>query len=149
MTLRLRKLIRPLYLALLLAGPAAAGAQGSYARFRLPDHALDRMLSPEYSRCMDASGAITIEMRDCASAEMGRLDLRLNTAYRAAMARLPGAAARLRLRGLERAWLRTRWNECHRLVAEEGGTMALLVLDSCQLEETARRIAWLERYGRR
>lgn len=149
MTLRLLRLTRPLCFALLLAGPAAAGTQVSYAGFRLPDHALDRMLSPEYSRCMDGSGAVTAGMRGCAASEMARFDLRLNAAYRAAMARLPSAAARLRLRDAGRAWLRTRWNECRRVAGQEDGEMALLVLDSCQLEEMARRIAWLERYGRR
>ena len=145
MMLRLLRHARPACL-LFLAAPAAAGAQAAYASFRLPDHALDRMLSPQYGACMEASGAITARMRACASAEMGRFDLRLGAAYRAAIARLPRAAARLRLRELEQAWLRTRWRACDRLAAQEAGAMALLVLDSCRLEEMARRIAWLERY---
>jgi uncharacterized protein YecT (DUF1311 family) len=131
------------------ASHAAATAVPRYERFRLPDGAIERMIGAAYQSCMDASGGVTSAMRDCAAAEHERLDVRLNAAYRAALARLPNQAARTRLRNLERRWLATRWAGCEREArAEGGGTMALLILDSCALSEMVRRIAWLELSGR-
>jgi uncharacterized protein YecT (DUF1311 family) len=131
----------------ILLSATVASATPSYERFRLTDAVDEGMTSPEYDRCLEASEGITINMRDCASAEQDRLDIRLNAAYRTAMARLPNQAARNRLRDLERRWLATRWNECHREADEETGTMGLLMLDGCELSEMERRIVWLERYG--
>jgi uncharacterized protein YecT (DUF1311 family) len=135
--------------ALLASTAPAAAAVPPYERFRLADGAIDRMIGAEYQGCMDGSGGVTAAMRDCAAAEHERLDVRLNAAYRAALARLPNPAARTRLRTLERRWLATRWAGCRRQAAAEGGgSMGLLILDSCALEEMVRRIVWLERSGR-
>jgi uncharacterized protein YecT (DUF1311 family) len=97
---------------------------------------------------MDAGEGVTSSMRDCSSAEYDWLDARLNTVYRATMARLPHQAARIGLRNLERQWLATRWDECRQRYAEETGTLGLILVDDCELVEMQRRIAWLERYGR-
>jgi uncharacterized protein YecT (DUF1311 family) len=133
--------------AALLACAAAAFAVPPYERFAVAD--ADATPSREYARCMDRSGGVTVAMRDCAGSEHERLDRRLNAAYRAAMARLPDGAARTRLRNLERRWLAVRWSRCRRDAdAEGGGTLALLILDSCTLDEMVRRVVWLERYGR-
>jgi len=99
---------------------------------------------------MDTSGGVTANMRDCSYAESQRLDLLLNATYRAALGRLPTMARRLELRQLQRRWLATRYRVCEREAREEGGgTLGLLMLDGCALSEDARRIIWLERFGRR
>jgi uncharacterized protein YecT (DUF1311 family) len=88
-------------------------------------------------------------MGDCAEQEFARLDRNLNQTYHAAMKRLSDDAARARLRGLQRAWLRERRTVCDRRVAgseQADGTAALLLLDDCWLEQMTRRIAWLEAY---
>jgi uncharacterized protein YecT (DUF1311 family) len=134
---------------LLLLGGAAAPMQ-SFERFRISNAESERVVSGAYRRCMDASGGVTANMRDCSHAESQRLDLRLNAAYRAAMARLPAAAARARLRALQRSWLAARYRRCDRAAREEGGgTLGLIMMDDCALGEVTRRIVWLERYGRR
>jgi uncharacterized protein YecT (DUF1311 family) len=134
---------------LLAAAPAqAANPPVPYERFELSDAAYEAMTSTQYMDCLDASGGVTISMRDCAGDEHERLDVRLNAAYRAAMARLAGSADRNRLQRLERRWLATRWDSCRRENAEETGTLGLILLDGCNLGEMQRRIAWLERYGR-
>lgn len=100
----------------------------------------ERPGSPAYSACMDQAAGVTSAMRDCAGAEYARLDKDLNAVYQRALARRD-APARVRLRVEERAWLKTRTAECRRRAAAEGGgTAALLVADSCELELTGRRI---------
>jgi uncharacterized protein YecT (DUF1311 family) len=145
----LRTGIRTASLAALLAAlPAGASATTAYERFTLTDAESERLESPAYDRCMDASEGVTAYMRDCASAEHARLDVRLNAIYRTAMKRLANPAARIRLRNLERRWLATRWDSCDRQWAEETGTLGLVLVDACSLSEVKRRIAWLQRYGR-
>ena len=134
--------------ALLAVVPAPASATTAYERFSLTDAEHERFESDAYVRCMDASGGVTIHMRDCSAAEHDRLDVQLNSVYRTAMARLPSQAMRFRLRDLERSWLVTRWDSCKRRWADETGTLGLVLVDACLLSEMQRRIAWLERYGR-
>jgi uncharacterized protein YecT (DUF1311 family) len=135
------------FAALLAALPAGASATTAYERFELTDAESERLESAAYGRCMDASGGVTIYMRNCAAAEQDRLDARLNAVYRAAMKRLPNQATRIGLRNLERRWLATRWDACRRKWAEETGTLGLVLIDACGLSEVRRRVAWLERYG--
>jgi len=135
---------------LLLTGASMAPATQSYDRFGISDAQSERILSDDYRACMDASGGVTSNMRDCSAAESQRIDTRLNAAYHAAMARLASAAARNRLRALERRWIATRYRLCeHEARNERGGTLWLIIMDACGLGEDVRRIAWLERYGRR
>lgn len=126
---------------------STASAIVPYDRFQLSDAEYESLISREYDRCIEASGGITIKMRDCASAEQDRLDRKLNIAYRKAMAGLPNQAAKAKLRNLERQWLATRWDSCHRDAEQETGTIGLLMLDGCGLYEMQRRVTWLERYA--
>jgi uncharacterized protein YecT (DUF1311 family) len=134
---------------LLLPAAASAAAMQPYQRFRISDAESDRLVSPDYRRCMDSSGGVTSNMRDCSYAEWQRLDVRLNHAYRAAMVRLASRTARDRLRTLERRWLATRYRRCDRDARHVGGTLGIVTSDACSLDENIRRILWLERYGRR
>lgn len=69
-------------------------------------------------------------------------------AFRSALARLPAGAARSRLGSLQRRWQATHRIACRRRFQGVEGTMSLISEDMCALRELARRVAWLERYGR-
>ena len=143
------RLVSSLAIIVQLALAAPAGATIPYQGRQASEADYERLTSAEYHRCMDESGGVTVEMRDCSAAEHDRLDGRLNAVYRTAMAQLPDNPALLRLRNLERQWLATRWDECDREAEEAGGgTLSLLVFDACALSEMVSRVAWLERYGR-
>jgi uncharacterized protein YecT (DUF1311 family) len=118
----------------------------TYARFRPNEAQLRSIAEPAYAGCIDRSGGVTANMRDCNAQEFKRLDALLNQEYRSALARLPSARSRLRLRKTQRAWLGTRWRECDRRVDEEGGTLAMLVGDACALAELSGRVLWLRAY---
>lgn len=103
--------------------------------------------SQEYHACADASDGVTSELRACSAAEHARLDVKLNREYRAALARLPNRSARETLRRSERAWLRNRYDHCAEEAEEErGGTLWLILMDSCSLEAVAARVVWLRHY---
>jgi uncharacterized protein YecT (DUF1311 family) len=122
-------------LAFFVATPAAAQS----------DTEISARYSREWRQCVDASGGVTVEMRDCSAAEYERQDVRLNAAYRATMARL-NRAGQTRLRTLQRAWLRDRRSRCLNPPDAEGGTLDLILIDACFLDTTIERTIWLERY---
>lgn len=115
--------------AALLMAAAWAGASGA--------------TSPAYDKCMDKSGGVTIDMRNCADAEKVRQDRDLNAFYKQAMARRD-AAGREQLRDQERAWLKRRRDEGDKILKEEEGTAALIDYDGNWLEITDKRIAELK-----
>jgi uncharacterized protein YecT (DUF1311 family) len=131
-------------------GPAVKPA--SYAKFKLTAAEQEQREGKAFVACMEKSGGVTVNMRDCSEAEGKRLDALLNSTYQSALARLPSDAAREQLRAQQRRWLETRYDHCDQELEEAGeggphrGTMALLILDDCGLSEDQRRIAWLERY---
>lgn len=142
--IRLLRLLAPI---LAIAGAASAHAlprnlDSHYAQFEASEEDFATVTSAAYQPCMDNSGAITARMRACYASESRRIDLLLNEAYRRTMARL-AVADRERLRLSERRWITTRAAQCRRTAAAEQGSMALLVGDSCWLEETQRRTLWL------
>ena len=89
----------------------------------------------------DAAKGITTAMASCIQSELKTQDARLNSAYRAAMARrdAPGQA---RLRSEERTWIRQRDQGCQE--SATGGTIDQLEIPSCVLSETIRRRLVLE-----
>jgi len=128
------------------------GARGDYTAFQLSDEEFERRLTKEYSRCMDLSGGVTINIRACSAQESELQDQRLNAVYKVTMARLPSDEARAALRASQRNWLKTRYVHCDEELAAAGehgpdaGTIAPIILDACGLKEDIRRTAWLERY---
>jgi uncharacterized protein YecT (DUF1311 family) len=133
--------------AALIGAPAIAVAQANgfdaqYARFRPSGNAIDAAHSPMLRRCMNDSGGITVNMRDCSAAEYDRVDVRLNANYRQAMARL-SAARQQQLRASQRRWLQVRWQRCDNDPEIDGGTLGLIVRDGCVLNELTRRTLWL------
>jgi uncharacterized protein YecT (DUF1311 family) len=123
-------------LATAAAVPSMAQTQGE----------IEARYTPAFARCMDRSGGVTIAMRDCSATELAIQDAQLNTTYRKLMRRLD-PVQRERLRAGERQWIVSRESECsERANLDGGGTIALLIRDSCWLGETISRTIWLERY---
>ncbi len=118
-----------------------------YGSFALSAASRDVRLSAEYKQCIDRAAG-TGEMRACSAAEYRQLEALMQAAFRNAVLRRSGAAARDTLRADQRAWDRSRAEQCRRQVEQDGdagGSMALLALDSCALHEVVRRTVWLER----
>ena len=138
------KLVGAAALVMIGSGAAAQSVNydTAYARFHPSETALERALSPAFRQCIGSSGGVTVTMRDCAAAEYARIDLRLNANDRRIMRRLPQAGQQ-RLRASQRLWLSNRWHHCDNDPQLEGGTMDLIIRDSCTLTELTRRTLWL------
>jgi uncharacterized protein YecT (DUF1311 family) len=124
------------------AAAQSVNYDAAYARFHPTETAQDRARSPAFRRCIRASGGVTVNMRDCSAAEYDRVDVRLNDNYRRIMRRLPQSGQQ-QLRASQRRWLTSRWNHCDNDPQLEGGTMDLIIRDSCTLTELIRRTLWL------
>jgi uncharacterized protein YecT (DUF1311 family) len=123
--------------------------RSGFARFLVDPGQIEARYSRTHRDCMRRSGGITVAMRDCASAEHGRLDAILNRTYRSVLARLPDDARRATLREYQREWIDFRDRRCRDVMAEGGGgTASLIIGDSCHLNQTIRRTMWLETYDR-
>ncbi|MGL5839057.1 MAG: lysozyme inhibitor LprI family protein [Sphingorhabdus sp.] len=100
-----------------------------------------------YTACLESrEGMSTYGMQNCAETEYDRQDARLNQAYKMVMAR-QNAAGKTKLRDLQRRWIKNRDAICTEERAEwEGGTGAHFAWKSCMINETIRRIIYLEKY---
>jgi uncharacterized protein YecT (DUF1311 family) len=94
--------------------------------------------SPDYQRCLDRSGGVTVAIRQCSADELRYQDQRLNRYYQRLMARL-SPAQKKELRNAQRLWIRYRDANCGFYVGLTGGTMDLVMADDCRVEMTARR----------
>lgn len=125
----------------------SARIRNDYSNFKLSETETERRKSSAFSDCMEASGGVTVEMRDCSSAEYERQDNALNAEYKRAMASLPAEATQNMLRMQQRAWLKSRNSSCDAKARKESGTLSLAIADGCYLDEVIRRTAWLESIG--
>ncbi|SEM79829.1 Protein of unknown function [Luteibacter sp. UNCMF331Sha3.1] len=98
-------------------------------------------LRPTYKGCLDASGGVIPDMRDCISEEMGYQDERLNRVYKQVMAKLDPTAKRA-LRDEERAWILQRDIDCD--PGPEPGQGMELDAYGCAVRSTASRARELE-----
>ena len=122
--------------------------RGSYAEFSLSSADAESRLSPDYQSCMERAQG-TGAMRLCSTAEQQRLAPLMEGAFRNAVGRISNPAARERLRADQTRWQQGRQAHCQRELresGEEGGSMGLLVLDSCAINELVRRTIWLEQH---
>ena len=94
--------------------------------------------SPGYDQCLDKSGGITVNIRECNARELKYQDALLNRYYRQAMNRLSGKQ-RQELRDAQRAWIRYRDANCQLYYGLTGGTIDILNGSSCYVDMTARR----------
>ena len=84
-------------------------------------------------------------MRACSFAELARRDRELNEVYGRLIAALE-QPAQAQLREAERAWVAYRDAECRfRRSVGDGGTIALLISDTCSIELTTARVQELRK----
>ncbi|MBB5885792.1 MULTISPECIES: lysozyme inhibitor LprI family protein [unclassified Xanthomonas] len=117
------------------ATPAAAPAEAPTASGDSP------VLRPSYDTCITAAGGATPAMLECISDEHAYQDQRLNTAYKAAMAKL-GEAEQHALRERQRKWIAERDEKC--VADPDGGQAERVDAAECRLEMTAHRADELE-----
>ncbi|MGG6462020.1 lysozyme inhibitor LprI family protein [Solilutibacter silvestris] len=98
-------------------------------------------LRPSYDECISAAGGVTPSMHDCIDAEYRFQDARLNSAYKAFMAKL-GGKERTKLRDAQRHWIAKRDEQC--ASDPDSGQAGALDAYECRLELTANRAAELE-----
>ncbi|MEE7546413.1 DUF1311 domain-containing protein [Xanthomonas sp. Kuri4-1] len=94
------------------------------------------MLRPSYDACISAAAGVTPTMQDCIDAEYAYQDGRLNTVYKALMARL-GDAEQHALRNQQRGWIAERDDKC--AYDPDSGQAGRVDAAECRLEMTARR----------
>lgn len=111
---------------------------------RAEDPRQEESYSPAYKACMDKSGGVTADMRDCGTKEYAKLDAALNAAYREANKDLSPEQRNL-LRDTQRSWLAYRDSSCSFMGRlGDRGTMASLIDQSCLMSVTAERTRWLK-----
>lgn len=111
--------------------------------FALPTHAAEVKYSPQYDRCMDASGGNDAAMMDCITAETGAWDKRLNENYKKLTATLEPDRKKA-LTAAEVAWLKFRDANCSFVSDPDGGTEARIAGDDCFMRMTAERTTELK-----
>lgn len=84
----------------------------------------------------DAAKGVSIAMGACFNGELATQDAQLNAAYKQAMDARAGDD-RTALRDHQRAWIRERDAQCREQAT--GGTIDLVEIPGCLLEETVRR----------
>ncbi len=131
-------------------GPAANGAGAEEARppqeplaaapaLALSDEQIRAQYTPALDACLnmgDAAKGVSVAMGGCFNAELKVQDDRLNAAYRSALAKRD-PAGQAQLRAEERAWIKRRDAECRAIAV--GGTIDMVEVPSCLLNETVRR----------
>jgi uncharacterized protein YecT (DUF1311 family) len=128
--------------AAVMAKPAT---QTNYSRFVLTEAASQRMRSDAYVTCIVEAGGVTSSIRECIGTEYQRVDVRLNASSKRTLARL-SKSSQANLRREQRSWLKTRLEKCERdLEQDKGGTIWLIEMDDCALQEVIRRTLWIER----
>ena len=105
--------------------------------------AAERRYSEQFASCSRQSGGVTVAIRDCIDAEHTRLDGELNRHYRTLMRSLPPTKAQA-LRQSERRWLIDRKRKCDAAGnSEAGGTLQMIMIDSCYLDSLYDRVSTL------
>ena len=87
---------------------------------------------------MDKSGGVTLEMRICNGNELKYQDKILNKNYKQAM-KVLDTKHRAELKKVQRQWIKYRDAKCDFLFGLTGGTMDLLIGESCYVDMTAKR----------
>lgn len=108
---------------------------------------MEHRYSPEWKRCIGASGGNTFDVIDCNETELGAWDRKLNAEYKAVMASLP-AGRQQELRSVQRDWIKRRDSKCGAMANPEEGQAGRMAASGCVLEMTARRTVELERMPR-
>lgn len=105
----------------------------------LPFEQVEAEYGPGLKACLNggyAAKGVSAAMGECINVELAAQDARLNAAYRSAMAKR-GPPEQVILRDAQRAWIKERDASCEEV--RMGGTIDLVEVPSCRLEETVRR----------
>ena len=121
----------PIFAAALLAASSLLTAPAAAQTSAAP-------LSATFQTCLDKSGGVTFEMRECISAEYARQDQLLNRHYKALMADLTPERKK-QLQSAQRLWIQYRDANCQFYADPDGGTMAAIAAADCGLQMTADR----------
>lgn len=103
-----------------------------------PAFAQNDTYSATYTRCMDKSGGVTVEMLDCTASEITLQDARLNKNYKTAMTALETPQKTL-LRDAQRLWVKYRDANCGMYAQLTGGTMDSIISADCVMGMTQQR----------
>ncbi|CAB3745882.1 hypothetical protein B7G54_24670 [Burkholderia puraquae] len=88
----------------------------------------------------------TADIRNCLQLKYDAADKQLNSVYQTKMASLD-AQGKTRLRNDERRWLKVRDATCaESRQPDAGGTLGLVEVDSCFVNETERRVKVIEAF---
>lgn len=93
-------------------------------------------------QCIDQSEGVTVEIINCQSDEIERVDYELNDIYRIQMKEFD-ASERNRLRDFQRKWIKRRDESCEEKAIAVGGSLATIVYNDCIIAETVSRTNWL------
>lgn len=99
------------------------------------------MLRPSYDACISAAAGVTPTMQDCIETEYTYQDGRLNTVYKALMAKL-GDEEKNALRDQQRKWIAERDEKC--FYDPDSGQAGRVDAAECRLDMTAKRADELE-----
>lgn len=99
--------------------------------------------SKRYEACSERAEGSYTHIIACQGEELVAQEARLNRTYSALMRRLTRSERR-KLRLSERKWLKARDKTC--ALPRNAALSQLVDSRECRLDETLRRIGWLERY---
>ncbi|WP_369936058.1 lysozyme inhibitor LprI family protein [Xanthomonas tesorieronis] len=99
------------------------------------------VLRPSYDACISAAAGVTPAMQDCIDTEYAYQDGRLNTVYKALMAKLEDAE-RSALRERQRKWIADRDEKC--FYDPDSGQAGRVDAAECRLDMTDKRADALE-----
>lgn len=125
----------------ILSTMLVAGALGSAPVAAEAQQDITTGFSRAYQACIiygETHNTIAIPQSECDARELHAQDARLNTAYKAVVARL-SPARKADLRTDERNWILARDHKCAKLPDPDLAT-------ECKINETIKRTAYLRRY---
>jgi uncharacterized protein YecT (DUF1311 family) len=121
--------------------PSAPSTQADAAAAPSKPSGENVVLRPSYDACISAAAGVTPTMQDCIDTEYAYQDGRLNTVYKALMAKL-GDAEKNALREQQRKWIADRDEKC--FYDPDSGQAGRVDAAECRLDMTAKRADELE-----
>jgi uncharacterized protein YecT (DUF1311 family) len=121
----------------------------SAALAAVPSSPVGKRYTRAFTDCMssgEARDGVPSAVVGCRAEEIDRQDAELNRSYQALMRRL-SKPVQANLRSQQREWIVARDQSCRDEMGEdEEGTLGQVTYTDCILDETIKRVLWLERY---
>ncbi|MCX8959575.1 lysozyme inhibitor LprI family protein [Erwinia psidii] len=109
------------------------------ATLSAPLSAKELAYSDQFKKCMNAAEGVTVSMRACYADEIDSQEKRLNLNYRNYLS-LISPDIKKNFVNAQRTWVKYRDENCQAFQSQEvGGTLSLVVGDSCYLKMTTER----------